>query len=122
MLRALFAFLLFSVSLVRAEIPELFKKKEFTAADFATAVNWFVALGEEGAVKQMQEIAKSRAADNFITRYRVGWMCRVLFEPKEVKRLRAPQWGSLNLPYHTMPDKSWPLYPVALSGSTYFVL
>ena len=49
-------------------------------------------------------------------------MCRVLFEPKGQDSLRQPMYGALDLPWNSMPLTKWPLYPVALSGSSYFVL
>ena len=42
--------------------------------------------------------------------------------PRNVSPLRAPKFGVLNIPKDSMPADKWPLYPVALSGSTYLVL
>jgi hypothetical protein len=36
--------------------------------------------------------------------------------------LRAPAFGVLSLPESTMPIENWPLFPVAVSGSTYIIL
>ena len=93
------------------------REDEFTAASFAKAVNHFVALGEGSAVQELKVIASDSHTDN----ERIGWICRVLFEPKS-ERLRPAFFGSLCPPYRAMPANSWPLYPVALSGSTYFVM
>ena len=49
-------------------------------------------------------------------------MCRILFMSRDGKPLRPPFYGALDLPYLTMPLERWPLYPVAQSGATYFVL
>jgi hypothetical protein len=105
-------------------VPRLFQEKEFTAASFADAVNHFVALGEDAAIQELRGLATDTLTDfkrDFSFNTRIGWMCRVLFETKS-ESLRPPGFGALHLPYNTMPDESWPLYPVALSGSTYFVL
>jgi hypothetical protein len=53
---------------------------------------------------------------------RIGWVCRILFEAKRDEPLREPRFGGLHLPWKSMPLKSWPLYPVACSGSSYFIL
>jgi len=105
-------------------VPRLFQESEFTAASFADAVNHFVALGQDTAVQELQGLATDSPTDikrGFSVNERIGWMCRVLFEAKS-ESLRPPLFGALSLPDHTMPSKSWPLYPVAISGSSYFVL
>src|SRR5207248_2099895 len=33
-----------------------------------------------------------------------------------------PMYGGLSLPFKTMPHANWPLYPVAASGKSFFVL
>lgn len=116
-------------------VPHLFQEREFTAASFAEAVNHFVSIGEAVAVRELQGLGSHYSGSNFMrgslvndqigwlcSNERVGWMCRVLFEPKDAEPLRPPRFGGLLLPDHTMPLKSWPRYPVALSGTTYFVL
>src|ERR1051326_7418577 len=93
----------------------LFEKEEFNSASFADAANHFVAHGEDAAVEQLCGML----SDSFSLR--ILFMCRVLFEPRS-ETLRPPAIGAFSLPRHTMPAKAWPLYPVALSGSSYFVL
>jgi hypothetical protein len=39
------------------EVPELFREKAFTCATLAAAVNRYIALGEEGAVPELQTLA-----------------------------------------------------------------
>ena len=114
------------------EIPGLFRKKAFHAADLAEAVNHFVALGEKEAAKELARLApryfdfetpiKERIARGFEVPDRVGWTLRILFSPQKAQPLRAPRYGGLMLPTLTMPLTRWPLYPVAASGSSYFVL
>ncbi len=116
--------LLLTLHVACGAVPRLFQESEFTAASFAEAVNHFVALGEDAAVQELRRLAADSKTDNKHenrVKVRIGWMCRVLFEPK-TESLREPRFGALSLPYKTMPNKSWPLNPVALSGSTYLVL
>jgi hypothetical protein len=115
--------------LAHAEVPKLFTQKSFTSANIAEAVNRYVAIGEESAVKELQQLAAqdTDANDNFLSKgfnvkERVGWVCRILYEPREHSPLRAPRFGELALPEKSMPAEKWPLYPLALSGSTYVVL
>jgi hypothetical protein len=132
-----------NVPLCSAEVPELFREPSFNAATLAIAVNHFVAIGEEATVKELATLsvgkefvevhpaAKPRAAvvdapPNYgwiSIHERIGWVCRALFVPKGREPLRPPAYGALwVLPYGSMPLGRWPLFPVALSGSTYFVL
>jgi hypothetical protein len=117
---------LLATQLCQAASPKLFGEKSFDAASLAEAVNHFIALGETNAVNELNALASDNIYNpnlGFSINERIGWVCRVLFEPKEGKPLRPPMYGALSqLPRNTMPDKNWPLYPVAISGSTYFVL
>ena len=117
------------LGLAHAEVPTLFTQKAFTSANIAEAVNRYVAIGEESAVKELQQLAAADTSENdnflskgFNVRERAGWVCRILYEPKGHSPLRAPKFGELALPEKSMPAEKWPLYPVALSGSTYIVL
>jgi hypothetical protein len=137
-LLSLFVSLCCVVARAEAEPPELFRKHDFNAAILAAAVNHFQELGEKRAVEELsalaaehgREKAGQKAMDpalagreaNIDLAVRVAWVCRVLFMPKGNEPLRAPFYGGLNLPYLTMPEKSWPLSPVVASGSSYFVL
>jgi hypothetical protein len=94
------------------------REKEFTAASFADAVNHFAILGEGLAVQELRDLVSWTRAE---IDERIGWICRVLFEPKS-ERLRPPFFGSLCPPHHAMPSDTWPLYPVVLSGSTHLVV
>lgn len=118
----------FLIRICRSDPPPLFSEREFTCASFAEAVNHFISLGEDNAVKELRRLAL-RPGEDFIASHgefsvneRIGWVCRVLFQPNDGKPLRPPLYGGLNLPENSMPLKSWPLYPVAFSGGTYFVL
>jgi hypothetical protein len=116
----------------QAEVPKLLTERAFTSASLAEAVNHYVAIGEPAAVKELEQCAAEDAnpADRagwfanrgFSVGERIGWICRILYEPQGRSPLRAPQFGILNIPEKTMPAGKWPLYPVALSGSTYLVL
>jgi hypothetical protein len=111
--------------------PRLFRQKEVDAAMFAEAVNHFVYIGEDAAVRELVGLASSNTdltdfkmskGEVWSTNERIGWMCRVLFESKEGYPLRSPMFGGLMLPQRTMPLGNWPHYPVAKSGSSCFVL
>ncbi|MBC7815461.1 MAG: hypothetical protein IAG10_01020 [Planctomycetaceae bacterium] len=111
-----------------AEIPLLFRQRTFTATTLAEAVNHYVSLGEEAAVRELTDIApnhdfkRDELAEGFSRPERVGWVCRILFQPKREQPLRPPLYGALSLPHKTMPLSSWPLYPIAASGNSFFVL
>ena len=118
-----------TMGLCRAEVPKLFCERNFTSVTLVDAVNHFVAIGEDASVKELGGIISNEAANTnwifcrtFSVDERVGWICRILFEPKGKSPLRAPEYGRLNMPEKFMPIEKWPLYPLALSGSTYFVL
>jgi hypothetical protein len=126
--------LLFVMTLgtVRAEIPELFRERAFNCVTLEDAANHFVGLGEDAAVKELEQLSEVEAAEaknnrgfdtrGFSINERIGWVCRILFEPKNGPYIRAPEFGKLDIPERYMPIAKWPLYPVVLSGSTYFVM
>jgi hypothetical protein len=105
--------------------PKLFSEKWFNSASLAETANHYINLGEKSAVQELNTLASDDIYNDklgFSINERIGWVCRIVFEPKSGKPLRPPMYGELMLPWNTMPDKNWPLYPVAISGSTYFVL
>ena len=117
------------LGLAHGEVPKLFSQKSFTSATIAEAVNRYVAIGEAASAKELQQLAaQDNDADQvflgkgFSVNERIGWVCRILYEPRGHSPLRAPKFGVLPLPEKTMPAAKWPLYPVAVSGSTYVVL
>jgi hypothetical protein len=111
-----------------ASVPRLFRERSFTCATLAEAVNHFVVIREDSALTELDTLASGKISDftqvdlSFSVAERIGWMCRVLYDPKGQKPLRQPGFGGLFLPWRSMPLEKWPLYPVALSGATYFVL
>jgi hypothetical protein len=117
-----------SPSSLHAELPELFRERSFNAASLAKAVNHFVALGEQAALRGLSAIAPNHDFERDTVNKgvsiseRVGWVCRILFQPKGNTPLREPGYGGPGLPYLTMPPARWPLYPVAASGDSFFVL
>jgi hypothetical protein len=117
------------LGLAHGEVPKLFSQKSFTSASIAEAVNRYVAIGEAASAKEMEQLAAQENAEDggflgkgFSINERIGWVCRILYEPKGHSPLRAPKFGVLPLPQKTMPAEKWPLYPVAVSGSTYVIL
>jgi hypothetical protein len=129
MKRLLVYLVLMGVGIGQAEVPKLFTEKNFTSTTLAEAVNHFVAIGQDAAVKEMQELAAQKDANSdcflgkgFSTDERIGWVCRILFQANDGSSLRPPKYGYLSLPEKFMPADQWPLYPVVQSGSTYIVL
>jgi len=112
----------------QAEVPKLFREKSFTCVTLAEAVNNYVTMGEEAALKELDSLSAERWDFDFQHKLgfnltdRIGWVCRILFQPKGDEPLRGPGYGQVCLPWNSMPLKSWPLLPVAASGSSYFVL
>ncbi|HQY88103.1 MAG TPA: hypothetical protein PK402_05550 [Tepidisphaeraceae bacterium] len=104
------------------DLPSFLVHDEFTSATFADAINYFVEMGEQKAIQLL--ISQTGPANAWGQRLgnRLALVCRVLFEPKDKNALRPPKFGSLGLPYRTMPLTDWPHFPVAYSGSSYFVL
>jgi hypothetical protein len=132
----MFPIIFFScLALPPLESPDLFVRKEFNSRDLALAANYFIIMGPKQASLKLASLGKStfmdfqRAAGNgnrkgigFSLNSRIGWMCRILYEPVGIDRLRPPSFGGLWLPTSTMPAASWPHYPLVLSGNTFFVL
>ncbi len=118
-----------TLGLAHAEVPKLFSQKSFTSDNLAEAVNRYVAIGEAATIKEFQQLSAQESStseafsgNGFNVDERISWVCRILYEPRGNSPLRAPKFGVLALPEKTMPIRKWPLYPVAFSGSTYFVL
>jgi hypothetical protein len=125
------------MAVARAEVPDFFRKAHFNAATFAEAVNHYIALGEGPAIRELTALgpesgaifkprrgnASLRVEDGVDVPGRIGLMCRVLFQPTgKLLPLREPLYGGLALPREMRRSKDWPLYPVAASGRSYFVL
>jgi hypothetical protein len=109
----------------KPEVPLLFRWKSFTCVTLAETVNHYVALGEEEAVKELEYLCSDWLTERHADcsrRERIGWVCRMLFQPTGKEPLRPPAYGMLSLPYISMPLTRWPLYPVTASGTSYFVL
>lgn len=131
------AILFLTVCVCRGELPELFRRDAFKAVTLAEAANHYVSLGKALALRELSELAavgdlekeqidQARARlgiqGGFDIPERIGWMCRILFQSRTETPLRRPAYGGLMLPYQTMSEKSWPTYPIAASGRSYFVL
>src|SRR5260221_14680806 len=98
------------LGLAHGEVPKLFSQKSFTSANIAEAVNRYVAIGEAASAKEMEQLAAQENAEDggvlgkgFSVNERIGWVCRILYEPKGHSPLRAPKFGVLSLPEKTMP-------------------
>ena len=108
-----------------ADTPLLFRQRDFTCAALAEAVNHFVKLGPvqaEEALKNLLAVAAIRPREEFDVAERAAWICRVLYQPAGDAPLRDIRSGGVSLPYLSMPLARWPLYPLARSGDSLFVL
>jgi len=107
-----------------AKTPLLFQQKHFDSIVLADAINYYIAVGEKRSITELQALARDNFdfSAEFDINERIGWVCRVLYKPNSGTPLRPPRFGWLSLPGNSMPESSWPLYPVARSGNTYIVL
>jgi hypothetical protein len=110
-----------------SEVPLLFRRRSFTCATLAEAVNHFVVLGGDKATRELlalvpHDVEEPDLSNSISVAERIGWVCRILLIPRGHTPLRAPYYGGLDLPWNSMPLERWPLYPVVRSGRTYFVL
>jgi hypothetical protein len=129
----------------QAEVPKLLTERAFTSASLAEAANHFITIGEQATFKELKAFlvedcthTNYRFNRGYNVDERIGWILRIVYEPKEgipmlvsktgtlipgnIVQLRAPSFGSLDIPENSMPAEKWPLYPLALSGSTFIVL
>jgi hypothetical protein len=107
------------------KLPELLREESFTCATLAEAANHYIALGEKAGTEELESHVVDWEVDHregFSRNERIGWICRIVFQPRSAEPLRSPRYGALSLPWNTMSLANWPLYPLACSGSTYFVL
>jgi len=114
------------IASMAGELPELFSREKFNSATLATAANYYIALGEERATKELKSLEvdtmKSPPQTGIQRNERIGWICRIIFEAKNNEPLRGPRYGALRLPFLSMPLERWPRYPVAESDGVFFVL
>jgi hypothetical protein len=101
--------------------PQFVRDESFSCKDTADAVNYYVDLGEAEAIREMRATVDD-AEPHARPSLRICHLCRVLFEPKGKEPLRSAALGGLDLPRNTMPINTWPRFPVAESGSTFFLL
>lgn len=123
---AVAASMLLAVSMsCMADSPRLFGQREFTCADFAETVNYYVDLGETAALADFamrESDGEKYSRKGFDLTGRIVMLCRVLYEPKSTQPLRDAMMGAFELPYMSMPASKWPMYPVTKAGQSYFVL
>ena len=95
-------------------LPRLFRNERFSASIVASAANRYIAMGEDSAIKELKGIAENEVLSKHDIKERIGWICRILYRG-DSELLRRPGFGALSLPYLTMLDTDWPLYPVVYS-------
>jgi hypothetical protein len=129
----------------QAEVPKLLTERTFNSASLAEAANHFIDIGEQATFHELETfIAVDSARTNnppsrgYSVDERIAWIFRIIYVPEDpipmrvaktgawipgiIIPLRAPNFGWLQIPEASMPVENWPLYPLALSGSTYVVL
>lgn len=146
---AVLAALTATVVAQKAPSIPILEKQKFGVADFAASANVFIGLGEKEGIKLLESRVTLWGVKGISTNERIGWLCRVLFEPKSptkdkppkkvmspggvvlvggakkgspAKPIRAPWFGAVSLPYKSMPLSRWPKYPVAVQDDGPFVL
>ena len=122
----------------------ILEQRQFGPHDLARSANALIALGEEKAVKELESrITDWGRGKGYCTNERIGWLCRLLFDPRPVTKsadpgptpggrprttkvgsrpIRRPLFGALTLPYKSMPLSRWPKYPLAIQDGVAFVL
>lgn len=105
------------------DVPKVFTTKDFSSADLARSANKYIAMGEKKAVQSLKKLAlETRASKQGMQiNTRITWICRMIFEAKE-KPIRRPLVGALMIPINGNDAARWPLFPLAKSGETFFVL
>src|SRR5262245_17297852 len=93
---------------------KLLSEREFGPDVLARSANELIALGEDKAVKLLIESSgemEPEPTTGIDKNERVGWLCRLVFEPKNDEPLRPPRFGRLSLPYESMRISDWPQFP-----------
>jgi len=108
-----------------SKLPKLLTNVPPTPALLAEAVNHYVALGEQQAFIELDKLLvacmNDPNVDNDVRISRIGWICRILYEPKDQsKPLHAPDAAKYSILWWSLQTCS--LHPIAQSGSSYFVL
>lgn len=120
--------LAFTIELyAQQQTPKFFTSKENTSANLATAVNYFVNLGEEKSATALAAIVSKRTFSNKIDLdFRVACVSRILWRNAK-KPIMPPRLGfygggvSID-PRNQSELEKWPLFPVAKSGVSYFIV
>jgi len=117
-----------SATRLAAKTPDLPLPLNPTCFDLARVANKFIALGEEGAVKELERLCETTKESKdplyeYEVAQQVSTICRIIFKPKEGTPMRGPYLGgAMNLPHESMDLKDWPLFPLAESDGVYFML
>ncbi|MBL8515821.1 MAG: hypothetical protein JNM76_02535 [Betaproteobacteria bacterium] len=93
-------------------------------AVIAHAVNGLVARGERDALQHLRatgDQARPRARIRTFEERRF-WLLRLLYQPPAGTPLRPPRIGELLLPNAWKSLRAWPMFPLAESGKSWFVL
>ena len=102
----------------RSTVPRLFSCAEVNSLTLAEAANYFADMGEERATQELILIA-NRSPSHLI---RAGLVCRILWRGSN-EPIRPPlHCVYMNFEYEPSKLNAWPLYPLAVSGESFFAL
>jgi len=116
------------ISFVKPSVPRLFTQTDFDTTDLIDAANHFIRLGEARSTNQFEELAAKHQSTEFNIRERIRWVLRIVYSKRnEVPTMYFPdnpiaEAPSVGMPWLSISDEEWPLYPLAKQGKTYFVL
>jgi len=103
--------------------PGLFLQERFNAVSLGNAANHYIKLGEAKTLREFESLIRDNdAIPKYNSEERVFWLCRILFSFQESTPIRPPHLGTLPLPHDQFCPADWPVYPLAKSGNSYFVL
>lgn len=114
------------VSNAQTEMPDFFTTTKVDAAEFASAVNQFVELGETETVRVLKALRSKPFRGKVDLQLRVACICRVLWQNSD-DPIPPPTMGMYGGGVSIGSNQSeklkdWPLFPVAKAGDSYFVV
>lgn len=110
-----------------AQTPSFLTEIDINAFLLAEATNHYISLGEKATIEEFKKLAEQDFFSNDVdTTFRIACLCRILWandeEPISPPKLGMYGQGVRNHQKSDNSSTAWPLYPLAKSGSTYFVV
>ncbi|MEL7500575.1 MAG: hypothetical protein AAFN77_23485 [Planctomycetota bacterium] len=110
--------------LAQDAVPKFFTNAKTNSAELASAVNHFVELGEQQSAEVLRGIADSQTFSNEIDlQFRVACVARIVWQNAR-KPVAPPSLGLYGggVTVDSGNQAEWPLFPVAKSGDSYFIV